>query len=151
MKQKETYLTSAFDSRDINRGEIPRKLFYGSTKGYYEFNSKVYKRVKHLIEVRKSIPVMVNGDFEILQTKSESNFCYIRKNKEQQILVVNNLSKDKSVAEITIPPYIILKNNGHITSLKNLINNDNVSVNISLKSRTMHLKIAPYQVLWLQL
>ncbi len=150
-KQKDSILTSFFDSRDINRGNIPQKLFYGSTKGYYEFNSKVYNKVKHLIEVRKSLPVMTDGDFEILKTKSEHNFCYIRKNKEQQILVVNNLSKDKLVAEITLPPNIILKNNGHIRSLKNLLTGENVPANISLKNRTIYLKAAPYQVLWLQL
>lgn len=150
-KQKELNLTSVFDSRDINRGEVPQKLFYGSTKGYYEFNSKVYKKVKHLIEVRKSLPVMVDGDFQILQTKSPHNLCYIRKNKEQQILVVNNLSKDKIIAEITLPANVILKNNGHITNLKNLINDDDVKVNVSLKNRTMHLRISPYQVLWLDL
>lgn len=144
-------LLSVFDSRDINRGQIPQKLFYGSTKGYYEFNSKVYKKVKNLIEIRKKYPVMVNGEFEILKTKSKHNFSYIRKNKEQQILVVNNLSKDKLIAEITIPPTVVLKNNGRITSLKNLINNDDVKVNISLQNRTMHLRIAPYQVLWLEL
>lgn len=144
-------LLSVFDSRDINRGEIPQKLFYGSTKGYYEFNSKVYNKVKHLIDTRKKYPVMVNGDFEILKTKSEHNFAYIRKNKEQQILVINNLSKDKLIAEVTIPPNIVLKNNGRITSLKNLINGDDVKVNISLQNRTMHLRIAPYQVLWLEL
>ena len=94
---------------------------------------------------------MVNGDFEVLKTKSKSNFCYIRKNKEQQILVVNNLSKEKLIAEITLPPNVVLKNNGRITSLKNLINDDNVKVNISLQNRTMHLRIAPYQVLWLEL
>ncbi len=144
-------LLSVFDSRDINRGQIPQKLFYGSTKGYYEFNSKVYKKVKNLIEIRKKYPVMVNGDFEILKTKSKHNFCYIRKNKEQQILVINNLSKDKLIAEITLPPTVVLKNNGKITSLKNLINDDDVKVNISLQNRTMHLRIAPYQVLWLEL
>jgi len=68
-----------------------------------------------------------------------------------EILVINNLSKDKLIAEITIPPTIVLKNNGRITSLKNLINNDDVKVNISLQNRTMHLRIAPYQVLWLEL
>lgn len=151
-KQKNiSNLLSVFDSRDINRGEIPKKLFYGSTKGYYDFNSKVYKKVRNLIEIRKNNPVLINGDFEILKTKSKSNFCYIRKNKEKQILIVNNLSGEKLIAEITLPPTLILKNNGHISSLKNLINNDSVKVNISLQNRTMHLRIAPYQVLWLEL
>ena len=148
---KKLNLLSYIDTRDINRGKIPQKLFVGSTKGYYAFNSKVYKRVKNLIDIRKNTPVFTEGDFEILKTKSGSNFCYIRKMKDKQILAVNNLSKEKLTAEITLPPNIILKNNGKITSLKNLINGDDVKVNISLQNRTMHLRIAPYQVLWLEL
>ena len=94
---------------------------------------------------------MANGDFEILKTASKSNFAYIRKNADQQILVINNLSSDKLVAEITLPKNIILKNEGHITSLKNLVNGDDIKVNISIQNKTMHLKLAPYQVLWLEL
>ena len=144
-------LLSAFDSRDIHRGSVPEKLFYGSTKGYYEFNSKVYKKVRNLIALRKKLPVMSDGDFEILKTKHKSNFAYLRKNKEQQILVINNLSSEKIVAEISLSPNIIFKNKGKITTLKNLVNNDNIKVNISLQNRTMHLRVAPYQVLWLEL
>ena len=144
-------LLSYFDSRDIHRGEISAKLFYGSTKDYYKFNSKVYKKVKNLVGLRKSIPTMSRGEFIILNTKSPHNFSYIRKDKDRQILVINNLSNEKLIAEISIPMNIILKNNGHITSLKNLVNNDNVKVNISLTNRTMHLRVAPYGVLWLEL
>lgn len=151
LRRRVDNLISTFDSRDINRGEVPAKVFYGSTKGYYEFNSKVYEKVRNLIALRKSLPVMADGDFEILKTKSKSNFAYIRKNKESQILVINNLSKDKLIAEVTLPTNIILKNEGHITSLKNLVNGDNIRVNISLQNRTMHLRVAPYQVLWLEL
>jgi len=144
-------LLSVFDSRDINRGNVAQKLFYGSTKGYYEFNSKVYKKVKNLITLRKNLPVMVDGEFEILKTKSKSNFSYIRKNQTQQILVINNLSDEKLIAEISLPTDVIFKNKGKITSLKNLVNNDNIKVNISLQNRTMHLRLAPYQTLWLEL
>ena len=144
-------LLSNFDSRDINRGQIPKKLFYGSSKGYYDFNSKIYNKVKNLIALRKSLPVMVNGDFEILNTKSKSNFAYIRKNKEQQILVVNNLSDEKLYADITLPKGLILKKSGKIKSLKNLINGDNIKVDLSVKNNTMHLRVAPYQVLWIEL
>lgn len=150
-RNKKTDLVSVFDSRDINRGDVPQKLFYGSTRGYYKFNSKVYEKVKHLIALRKSLPVMTDGDFEILKTKSKSNFAYMRKDSNQQILVINNLSSEKLVAEITLPKNIILKNDGHITSLKNLVNGDNIKVNISLQNKTMHLRLAPYQVLWLEL
>ena len=153
IKDKNTFakLLSVFDSRDINRGSIPQKLFYGSQKGWYEFNSKVYDKVKNLISLRKTLPVMSDGSFEILKTTSKENFSYIRKNKTQEILVVNNLSKNKIVAEITLPTTTILKNNRKITRLKNLINGDNIRVNVSLQNNTMHLRVAPYQVLWLDL
>ena len=148
-KNKIANLLSVFDSRDINRGKVSAKLFYGSSQGFYKFNSQVYCKVHNLIQVRKSLPVMVDGDFELLQTKSKSNFSYLRKNKNKQILVINNLSKEKLYADITLPIDIILKNNGKINKLKNLINGDNIKVNISLKNKTMHLRLSPYQTLWL--
>lgn len=148
-KNKIANLLSVFDSRDINRGKVSAKLFYGSSQGFYKFNSQVYCKVHNLIQVRKSLPVMVDGDFELLQTKSKSNFAYLRKNKNKQILVINNLSKEKLYADITLPIDIILKNNGKINKLKNLINGDNIKVNISLKNKTMHLRLSPYQTLWL--
>ncbi len=150
-EQNRKSLLSVFDSRDIHRGAVPQKLFYGSTKGYYEFNSKVYKKVKNLVELRKLNPVMAQGDFTFLKTASQNNLAYIRKNKNSEILVINNLSKDKLIANITLEPDIILKNKGHITSLKNLINGENIKVNISLQNRQMHLRLAPYQTLWLEL
>lgn len=150
-EKDEKNLTSSIDTRDIHRNEIPQKLLYGSTKGYYEFNSKVYKKIKNLIRLRKHYDCLTRGDFILLKTASKSNFAYIRKNKEKQILVINNLSKEKLVAEVSLPADIILKKKGKITSLKNLINGDNIKVNISLQNRTMHLRVAPYQILWLEL
>ncbi len=149
--EKLSNLLSAFDSRDIHRGNVPRKLFYGSSEGYYEFNSKVYNKVKNLITLRKQLPVMADGSFEILKTTSNSNFAYIRKNKDKKILVMTNLSGEKLIAEISLPADIIIKNNNKITSLKNLVNDDDIKVNISLQNRTMHLRLAPYQTLWLEL
>ena len=142
---------SAFDSRDINRGAIPKKMFYGSQFGWYKFNSKVYDKVKNLITIRKKFSVMTDGSFEILKTNSDSNFSYIRKNKNQEILIINNLSKKKIITEIPISTSTIFKHNRKITKIKNLINNDDIRVNISLKNNTMHLRLAPYQTLWLDL
>lgn len=144
-------LLSAFDSRDIHRGEVPYKLFYGSTNNYYAYNSKVYKKVRNLIHIRKTLPAMTRGEFIPLKTKSPNNFAYIRKDKNQQILVINNLSNEKLTAEITLPLNVVLKNDGRITSLRNLINDDNIRVDASLTNRTMHLRVAPYGVLWLEL
>lgn len=150
-KNKKFKLISYFDSRDINRGNVPMKLFYGSSKGYYEFNSKVYKKVKNLINLRKQFPCLTDGSFEILKTENNSNFSYIRRTKNSQILVIHNLSDKKLTANITLPTDIIFKKKGHIISLKNLINNDNIKVDISLQNRTMHLRLSPYQTLWLEL
>ena len=144
-------LLSYFDSRDIHRGEVPAKLFYGSTKDYYEFNSKVYKKVRNLVHLRKSLPVMSRGEFIPINTDSPSNFSYIRKDKDSQILVINNLSDKKLVADISLPVNVIFKNDRHITSLKNLVNGDNVRVNLSLTNKTMHLRVPPYGILWLEL
>ena len=145
-------LLSYFDSRDIHRGAVPAKLFYGSSKDYYAFNSKVYKRVKNLISVRKNLPSMSKGDFTLLKTKSPANFSYIRSLGDEKILVINNLSAEKLVAEITIPVNVVLEADGKkIASFKNLINGDDVRVNVSLTNRTMHLRIAPYGVVWLKL
>ena len=145
-------LTSYFDSRDINRGAVPAKLFYGSSKDYYEFNSKVYKKVKNLISLRKRLPSMSRGDFTLLKTKSPSNFAYIRSYEDEKILVINNLSGEKLIAEITIPMSVVLDaEDNKITSFKNLVNGDDVRVNVSLKNRTMNLRIAPYGVVWLKL
>ena len=145
-------LTSYFDSRDINRGALSAKLFYGSSRDFYEFNSKVYRKVKNLISVRKNLPAISRGDFTILKTKSPSNFAYIRSLDDEKILVINNLSNEKLIAEITIPVSVVLDaEDNKITSFKNLINGDDVKVNISLKNRTMNLRIAPYGVVWLKL
>ena len=113
-KSSKFKLLSYFDSRDINRGAVPAKLFYGSSKDYYTFNSKVYKKVKNLIALRKSLPSMSKGDFTLLKTASPHNFAYIRSYKDEKILVINNLSSEKLVAEITIPVDVVLKSDGHI-------------------------------------
>ena len=144
-------LLSYFDSRDINRGAVPAKLFYGSSKDYYEFNSKVYKKVQNLIALRKSLPSMTRGDFTLVKTSSPNNFAYIRSYKDEKVLVINNLSDEKLVADITIPMDVVLKSEGRIKHFKNLINDDDVKVDISLTNRTMHLRIAPYGAVWLRL
>ena len=95
---------------------------------------------------------MSKGDFTLLKTKSPANFSYIRSLGDEKILVINNLSAEKLVAEITIPVNIVLEADGKkIASFKNLINGDDVRVNVSLTNRTMHLRIAPYGVVWLKL
>ena len=57
-----------------------------------------------------------------------------------------------AIADITIPVEVVLKSDGkHIDTFKNLVNGDDVKVDVSLTNRTMHLRIAPYGVVWLKL
>lgn len=150
-RNSKSNLLSTFDSRDIHRGNVPQKLFYGSTKGYYEFNSNVYKKVRRLICLRKAYPVMANGDFEVIKTEEPASFVYIRKNYNQEILVINNLSGRKLITEITVPKSIITKEKGCIKSLKNLINGSFIKVNLSNENNKMRLKLQPYQSVWIEL
>ena len=95
---------------------------------------------------------MSRGDFTLVKTASPANFAYIRSFKDEKVLVINNLSGEKLIAEITIPMEVVLKSEGkNIDNFKNLVNGDDVKVNVSLKNRTMHLRIAPYGVVWLKL
>ena len=104
-----------------------------------------------LISIRKKLEVFANGDFEILKTESNFNLSYIRKNKDKQILVINNLSNRKLLTDISIPKNYIPKEKGTITNLKNLINNNNIKVNLSNQNNKLHLKLSPYQTVWLEL
>ena len=88
----------------------------------------------------------------MVKTTSPANFAYIRSFKDEKVLVINNLSNEKLIAEITIPMEVVLKSECKtIDNFKNLVNGDDVKVNVSLKNRTMHLRIAPYGVVWLKL
>ena len=122
-------------------------------KYFYEKKLReINKKVKNLISVRKRLSAMSRGDFTLLKTKSPSNFSYIRSFEDEKILVINNLSNEKLIAEITVPLNVVLDaEDNKITSFKNLINGDDIKVNISMKNRTMNLRIAPYGVVWLKL
>ncbi len=150
-KNKFLKLLSVFDSRDINRGPVPKKLFYGSQKGWYLFNSKVYYNIKHLLEIRRTLPVMANGSFEVVKTSSDSCLSYIRKNSEQEILVVNNLSKNRIFVDIPLPLSLVFKNNKKNIRLKNLLTGDNIKMKLSFQNKILHFNLLPYQVLWLDI
>ena len=73
---------------------------------------------------------------------------YIRKNSTSEILVINNLSKNKIIVDIPLPITTIIKNNRKITRLRNLLTGENVRVNVTFPDNTIHMLLAPYQVLW---
>lgn len=149
-KKNKTNLLSYFDSRDINRGKIAAKMFYGSSKNYYEFNSKVYKHVKRIISARKMSDVMRRGDFELLKTNNPSIFSYQRKTKDETVIVVNNLSDKKFDAEIELPIDIIVKQGIKKIEFFDLIRQDKMDLKYNKITRKISLNLKPYQYYWLK-
>ncbi len=94
-------MLSYFDSRDINRGPIEKKVFYSAKSSTNSFNAKIYRKVKNLIRARKSTPVMSKGSFTQIKTKTPDIFAYVREYNNERVIVINNLSSKKSLAQIS--------------------------------------------------
>ncbi len=150
-KQKEfkTKLLSYFDSRDINRGSIAAKMFYGSSKDYYAFNSKIYKKCAKLIKVRKENPCIKRGTMTQLKANHPSVFAYQRKLKDDRIIVINNLSKEKIDAQIELPIDFALKQGIKKLNFYDLIDENEKDVKVYFGAKKIALTLKPYEYLWL--
>jgi len=149
-KKNKIKLLSYFDSRDIHRGIIPSKLFYGSQKNWYKQNSKIYNNIKEMIKLRKENPALTRGELSILKTKRQEVFAYTRDLKPNKILVVNNLSNQKLTAEVDIPVNMVIKKGSKNIKFKNLLNNRDYKANINLTNRKILIPLQPFEYLWLQ-
>ena len=150
-KRNKIKLLSYFDSRDINRGAIAAKMFYGSSKDYYEYNSKIYRYVKELISIRKNCPALKRGTFTQLKTDKNSVFAYIRKYKDERIFVINNLSNKRSAVEVELPIDIVLKQGTKKLEFYDLIHQRSRDVKVSLVNRKITVYLRPYGYLWFRL
>lgn len=150
-KKNKIKLLSYFDSRDINRGAIAAKMFYGSSKDYYEYNSKIYRYVKELISIRKKCPALKRGTFTQLKTDKESVFAYIRKYKDERIFIINNLSNKRCATEVELPIDIVLKQGTNKIEFYDLIHEKSRDVKVSLVNRKITVYLKPYGYLWFRL
>lgn len=139
-----TELLSYFDSRDINRGAIRSKNFYNAQE-----DSKVYKKVRQLIKVRKENPVISRGTFSQIKTKSPEVFAYKRTYNDEKVIIVNNLSNKKIKAEIELPTDTIFTGDKDI-ELTDLLNKRKINVSISTTNKKMTLLLRPYDTAWLK-
>jgi alpha-glucosidase len=57
--------------------------------------SSLLNYYKHLLEVRRSSPALIQGDYVPLHTTSRDYFSFLRKTDEQTVLVVLNFSEKK--------------------------------------------------------
>ena len=145
---KKVEMLSYFDSRDINRGPIPDKIFYNAMSNKGDYGNRVYERVRKLIAVRKQNPVMSRGTFVELKTESEKIFAYVREIPGERIVVINNLSDDKVRATVNFVNDDFGKKSKDIY-LKDLLTDKMVRAKVQNKQLTVRLN--PYGAMWLKL
>lgn len=136
-------MLSYFDSRDIHRGAIKRNTFYRAMYANNNFNSKIYKKVKRLIEVRKNYPTISRGDFVEVKSNKPEIFSYLRTGKYDKILILNNLSDSKVYAELNLD----LTEGLTEIKMKELITKEEKIFKIEDKKLVVKLK--PYETMWL--
>lgn len=136
-------MLSYFDSRDIHRGAIKRNTFYRAMYANNNFNSKIYKKVKRLIEVRKNYPTISRGDFVEVKSNKPEIFSYLRTGKYDKILILNNLSDSKVYAELNLD----LSDGLNEIKMKELITKEEKIFKIEDKKLVVKLK--PYETMWL--
>ncbi len=147
-KKNKTKMLSYFDSRDINRGPIKQQVFYDAMKNTNSYNHKVYARVQKLIKVRKQYPVMTRGTFTEIKTDSPEVFAYVREYKDDRIVVINNLSSDRTKATVIFTDDTFGKKSKDIF-LKDLLTDKMVRAKVQNKKLTVRLQ--PYDAMWLKM
>ncbi len=143
---EKTEMLSYFDSRDIHRGAIKKSAFYRAMNNSNNFNSKIYKKVKRLIQVRKAYPTLSRGDFSEVKSSKKEVLSYLRKGKNDRILIINNLSDDRIYTELESSDFNFDKFSGEI-EMKELISMKNKVLKIDNKKLIVRLR--PYESLWL--
>ncbi len=146
-------LLSFFDSRDINRGSLTKQAFYDATTTTKTYSGKIFHKVQKMIELRKEIPALRRGTLTILKTKTPYIFAYIRSYKGEKYLIVNNLSDKRFTAEVELPAEVLLKaaKNKQYVYLKNVLNDQEFKLKVSLTDKKTRLLMYPYAVVWLKL
>lgn len=57
--------------------------------------NNIYHHYKNLIAFRKGHPVLADGEFQALEIGNEAVVAYDRKNEEEELIVIHNLSKEQ--------------------------------------------------------
>ena len=145
-KNKSSEMLSYFDSRDIHRGAIKRNTFYRAMYRNNNFNSKIYKNVKRLIEVRKNYNTISRGDFIEVKSDKPQVFSYLRKGKYDKILMVNNLSDKKVFAELDTNHLNLNETDTEIKMQELITKEPKIFI---IENKKLIIKLKPYETMWL--
>lgn len=139
---EKTEMLSYFDSRDIHRGAIERNTFYRAMYRNNNFKSRIYKKVKRLIEVRKNYPTISRGDFTEIKTNKPEVFSYLRTGKYDKILMLNNLSDSKLFAEVDLD----IDNQTELKMTELISKEEKI---FKVEDKKIIVKLKPYETMWL--
>ena len=145
-KNKTSEMLSYFDSRDIHRGAIKRNTFYRAMYRNNNFNSKIYKNVKRLIEVRKNYNTISRGDFIEVKSDKPQVFSYLRTGKHDKILMVNNLSDKKVFAELDTNHLNLNETDTEIKMQELITKEPKIFI---IENKKLIIKLKPYETMWL--
>ena len=145
-KNKNSEMLSYFDSRDIHRGAIKRNTFYRAMYRNNNFNSRIYKNVKRLIEVRKNYNTISRGDFIEVKSDKPQVFSYLRTGKHDKILMVNNLSDKKVFAELDTNHLNLNETDTEIKMQELITKEPKIFI---IENKKLIIKLKPYETMWL--
>lgn len=148
-KGEELDVVSFFDSRDINRGPITKQSFYNAMDNENTFGGQIYAKTKNLVHLRKENKALRRGEFVKLAAVQDNVFSYVRALDNEQVLIVHNLSSDKSKAEVKLPKNIV-KMIKLTNTYKDLITDENINLE-KVSGNTYSVELEPYQSVWIKL
>lgn len=138
-QQGKADVLSFYDSRDINRGPIPKEEFYLALAPESPRNP-LYARIRHLIGVRKTQEALMRGDIQEVPCEAPNILAYLRSIQTQKILVLHNLSPNEATAHLTdCPPELL--------NARDLISDKPISIN--LQGRDGYIPLGAWQSVWL--
>ena len=98
-------MTGKNDTRFLVRGKIDWEKVETLLSDEKSFNARIFKRLKKLINIRKQYKAFGRGSIEWLNTKEETGnpiLAFKRKYKEEELLIIHNLSKKEQYLEIQL-------------------------------------------------
>ncbi|MBC7960534.1 MAG: alpha,alpha-phosphotrehalase [Vallitaleaceae bacterium] len=69
-------------------------------KNALEDRNSIFYHYQKLIQLRKSMPIITYGDFELLLEDHPQIFAYLRTNQVERLLVISNFSNEKALFEL---------------------------------------------------
>ena len=87
-----------------------------------EDSNSIFYTYQKLIRLRHENPVVVDGDFELVENTSDNILAFWRKLEDEKWLVVANLSGEEQNLNLDIPfKEVVISNYEKRDSLKNMV------------------------------